>query len=243
MAWDNKKNKRILTCIIFGEILWTMANVSHGTVYTDESENEEKENTITRMRGIAANRRENVFRKTIDRGSKMTVQQVIGKIPPWSGYYPVIAWAAYRAGRCGKSRWGGTIDKLIAAGADVNERDEDNVTALHEAAKYGCFRIAKRLLEYGADPNVQAFKGITPLHYATLFGHLGIVHLLLTHGANPNIQSNDGETPLDYAISRRKRMCRKENREELKRIRKKFNVGPKKNYDKIIRLLRKLSAD
>jgi hypothetical protein len=158
-----------------------------------------------------------------------------------------------RAGICGKSKWSGTFYKLIAAGADPNERDDLNLSTLHEAAIYGCSEFMKWLLDFDIDPNSQDSNGQTPLHYAALFGHLGCIRLLLRYGADPRTQNQQGETPLDYAIEGRKTMwkkiriqegeseCLKEERSErLKLKRKKFSVGPKKNHDKIIRLLRRL---
>jgi ankyrin repeat protein len=79
---------------------------------------------------------------------------------------------------CGKLKFGRTVDKLIAAGADSNERDTNNFAALHGEAAYGCFGIAKRLLADGADPNVQHRDGEVPLHLAGRFGHLGIICIL-----------------------------------------------------------------
>jgi hypothetical protein len=64
MAWDSKKNKEILRCIIFGKMLWTMANLSHGTVSTENSENKEKVSTINGMKSSAADRREGDLEKS-----------------------------------------------------------------------------------------------------------------------------------------------------------------------------------
>jgi ankyrin repeat protein len=134
-----------------------------------------------------------------------------------------------RAGVCGKSKYSGTVDKLIGAGADVNEGDENRITALHDAAACGCFDITKRLLACNADPNVQNADGETPLHWAAMGGHLGIVRMLLQHGAVPNTQNQEGKTPLDWAIEGRER----------NRAKGKLNARLKRNYDKIIRLLRR----
>jgi uncharacterized protein (DUF2384 family) len=105
-------------------------------------------------------------------------------------------------------------------------------------------------LECGADPNVQGCSGDVPLHYAARFGHLGIVRILLNSGADPNIRNRDGKTPLDQAIESLKKI--RESKEPLDRAigvprtiyeRRKLNARLKRNFDKIIRLLRRVSGD
>jgi ankyrin repeat protein len=221
MAWDNRK---ILVYIAVG-MLGSMANVSYGGMeYVPEV------STIDEMKYSAAYRRVETWINAVDKGDETTLRRIIPNAPP--GCTPLIHWAIMRAGIRGKSKWSNTFHKLIAAGADPNERDALNLSTLHEAAIRGCFEIMKWLLDFGIDPNGQDSNGQTPLHYAALFGHLGCVRLLLEYAADPNIQSQEEETALDYAIE-----GRKTNFE-----RKKLSAKSKKNYDKIIRLLRRLSA-
>jgi hypothetical protein len=73
MAWNNKKNKKILTCIISGGMLWAMANVNHGTVDRDDSGND-KEEIIDRMKKTSTGRRRMVVGRAVDKGDKVTTQ-------------------------------------------------------------------------------------------------------------------------------------------------------------------------
>ncbi len=45
--------------------------------------------------------------------------------------------------------------ELLEAGADVNAKDKNGTTPLHEACSYGHTEIARFLLDHGADPNVK----------------------------------------------------------------------------------------
>jgi hypothetical protein len=155
MAWGNK---RILMHVVAVGMLGSMTSVGYGSVDTDDR---------------------STWIKILEKGNSKELQRIIPKIPESSGLKPLVLWATYRAGICGKTKFGGMVGKLIAAGVDPDERDDFNFSALHDAAVYGCFRIMKQLLELGLDPNGQARDGITPLHYAALFGHLGVFRLLL----------------------------------------------------------------
>ena len=56
---------------------------------------------------------------------------------------------------------------LVENGADVNARDEDDQTALHEAAHKGHIDVVRFLVENGADVNARNKYDQTPLHRAT----------------------------------------------------------------------------
>ena len=89
---------------------------------------------------------------------------------------------------------------LFDHGADVDVRDEHNMTPLHLAARQGQINIAKLLLERGADVNAQAEHGLTPLYLAAYNGHPKTAALLLERGADVNARNAYGETPLHAAI-------------------------------------------
>jgi hypothetical protein len=52
---------------------------------------------------------------------------------------------------------------LLTAGADPNERDRDQRTALHEAAILGRAALCKLLVEHGAEVEVETRQGFSPL--------------------------------------------------------------------------------
>ncbi|XP_065649241.1 transient receptor potential cation channel subfamily A member 1 homolog isoform X5 [Hydra vulgaris] len=51
----------------------------------------------------------------------------------------------------------------------LNEKDEEETTALHYAVRYGHFDIVKTLVAYGANVNIPGENGATPLHYASRY--------------------------------------------------------------------------
>jgi ankyrin repeat protein len=78
------------------------------------------------------------------------------------------------------------------------------VSPLHEAARKGDLREAKKLLKAGADVNARdEHLQSTPLAYAAKFGQLKMVKFLLKHGA-PKRLPDDPEwaTPLAWATRR-----------------------------------------
>ncbi len=88
----------------------------------------------------------------------------------------------------------GDLDKvkdLLGDGADVNEKDEYEWTALHLAAAYGHGEVVGWLLRSGADPNLRNTQGRSALMYAAAFGHSSIVSGLLNTGSDVNATSSD----------------------------------------------------
>ncbi|XP_065649244.1 transient receptor potential cation channel subfamily A member 1-like [Hydra vulgaris] len=51
----------------------------------------------------------------------------------------------------------------------LNEKDEEETTALHYAVRYGHFDIVKLLVAFGANVNMPGGNGATPLHYASRY--------------------------------------------------------------------------
>ncbi len=95
----------------------------------------------------------------------------------------------------------GLIATLVAAGADVEARDEDDLTPLHVAALAGPAAIAA-LVEAGADLHARNRFGESPLQYASFWGSgdsgaTGTVAALLEAGADPNLHDSiTGRTAL-----------------------------------------------
>jgi ankyrin repeat protein len=91
------------------------------------------------------------------------------------------------------------VKQHLAAGTDVNAKEEDGSTPLHQAAWEGHKEIAELLITKGADVSAKDEDGWTPLHYAADYGHKEIVELLIAKGADVNAKNGSGETPLDWA--------------------------------------------
>jgi len=88
---------------------------------------------------------------------------------------------------------------LIAAGADVNAKDQYGHTPLYTATVFGHQEIVELLIENGADVDVRDSLGRPPLHKAAANGHKEIVELLIVEGADVNVMTRTG-TPLDAAV-------------------------------------------
>lgn len=89
------------------------------------------------------------------------------------------------------------VKQHIAAGSDLNAKDEYGSTPLTIAATFGKTEVARALIEAGADVNLQNNEGSTPLHTAAFFCRTEILEMLLNHGADKEIRNNFGHTALE----------------------------------------------
>jgi ankyrin repeat protein len=93
---------------------------------------------------------------------------------------------------------------------DLNHKNNDELTALHLASKFGLSSIITKLLESGAQPNVQS--GLeemkTPLHYAIEANCIDTIQSFVNYNLNNgndkidfNMRDADGSTPLSLALN------------------------------------------
>lgn len=89
------------------------------------------------------------------------------------------------------------VKQHIAAGTDLNLKDDYGSTALTIATTFGKTDIALALIEGGADIEVKSADGSTALHTAAFFGRTEIVKSLLVNGADVNVRNNYNGTALE----------------------------------------------
>lgn len=108
---------------------------------------------------------------------------------------------------------------LTTLGSDVNTRDGNRWTPLMWAARAGCEKTSRGLLDKQAVVDHVNNQGDTALHISASHGKVKVVELLLNYGADVSIRNNLGQTCLDVtvqsgagdvalAIARNKRLVR-----------------------------------
>ena len=112
------------------------------------------------------------------------------------------------------------VERLLAAGADINKPDPDNISPLIIALLNMRFDIARYLVEQGADVNQWDYWGRTPLYMATDMNivpnsqrgdpfpvnekssGLEVARMLLERGANPDYALKIAPLPREIAYDR-----------------------------------------
>jgi len=80
-----------------------------------------------------------------------------------------------------------SLEREIAKGGGVDQRDESGRTALHWAVQEGRCGIVSRLLEAGATVDATDSEGITPLALAIGENRIGVVDALIEGGADVDL--------------------------------------------------------
>ncbi|KAI9928477.1 hypothetical protein MW887_002522 [Aspergillus wentii] len=96
------------------------------------------------------------------------------------------------------------VQRLLAAGAEIDEANEKKHAALHSAVEQGDYEMAKWLLQKGVSPNPGFSPGLaklTPLQRAAGNDNQELVRLLLEYGADVNAPAywSCGRTALQKA--------------------------------------------
>lgn len=92
------------------------------------------------------------------------------------------------------------LRNLLADGAQINARGDNNETALIRAARDGRLVIIEILLGLGGSLDLQDRDGRTALAQAALLGHVAVAALLIRAGADITLDDKTGDKPLDIAL-------------------------------------------
>lgn len=96
------------------------------------------------------------------------------------------------------------VKLLVKRGADIEETDDCEYTALLEAVYYDQLDIVKYLVKQGANINTKSEYNRTALHIAVNDSNLEMVKFLVENGVYINAKNTSGETALDVAIKEEK---------------------------------------
>jgi uncharacterized protein len=106
-----------------------------------------------------------------------------------------LHWAVYNNDQA-------AVERLLAAGADVNARNDYGSTPLSEAAVVGSAQVIARLLKAGADVEAANADGMTALMIIARTSNVEAARLLLKRGAKVNTREKwRGQTALMWAAA------------------------------------------
>lgn len=111
------------------------------------------------------------------------------------------------------------VKHLVESGADIEETDCCEFTALLEAVYHNHLDVAKFLVEKGANINTKTKIGKTILRIAVYNNNLEMVKLLVESGVDIETKNNNKQTALNMAI--------KEEKTEIEEYLKSIELGQK----------------
>jgi len=100
------------------------------------------------------------------------------------------------------------INLLESYGADLQTRDQNGNTLLHELASHGRgikqkqYPLIEKCLQSGININARNHDGDTPLHIAASKGNVSLIEMFVHYNADPTAHNHDRHTMLDVAIQR-----------------------------------------
>ncbi|QLG88503.1 ankyrin repeat domain-containing protein [Chitinibacter bivalviorum] len=96
----------------------------------------------------------------------------------------------------------GMIKDALASGFPINSTDDDGLTMLWWAARYGHRELIITLLKARARIDIVDERGCGPVHWLASQDIVSAIEELHQHGADLDLPDNDGVTPLMYAAKR-----------------------------------------
>jgi ankyrin repeat protein len=93
------------------------------------------------------------------------------------------------------------FETLINLGADIEARDRDGLSVIHQVAQRDHIKIIDLVLQRRwADLENRTVDGLRAMDFAAIGNNTLVLQRLLEAGAEIDAQDNDGLTPLSYAI-------------------------------------------
>ncbi len=92
------------------------------------------------------------------------------------------------------------VEHLLKNGADVNLKDDSDITALQLAVLDNHKDVVAVLLKNNADPNVKGYSGLTALHIAAENGNIEILTQLIESGGNAKAV-NDHKSSVMHSVA------------------------------------------
>jgi ankyrin repeat protein len=89
--------------------------------------------------------------------------------------------------------------RRIDQATNIDVKNEEGQTLLHEAVSEEYYNAVKKLLQKGCSVNAKNANGETPLHASVWGGNPRVTMLLIDAGADVNAKDDSGETPLHTA--------------------------------------------